>query len=613
MFLLLLLWTLVFLFWIWLRTDTNKDEPPTMVNLNWRKIYRFTTDTEGFWSLIKEMSLECQKLDGVMKVPLGPRTVYVLTNPEDCLTVSNACLQKDSVYDFAKNWIGDGLITASVPIWKMHRKLLDPLFSARILNNFMEVFNTLSRVLIKNLEVEVGKGPFDPYVYSRRQALELICSFVFEPLAETILKIRENNTQFTDQNIREHVDTFIGAGEDTSAGVIMFCLVTVGSYPRVQKEIHKELKQIFGDEDRDVTKEDLSKLVYLEAVIKETMRFYPIVPIIARKLDKDVKLSNCTLSKGRSAVISIYGIHRHPMWGPDTDEFRPERWLDLPSSSQKYFAAFSLGRRVCIGIWAYWQKLSKEALKQGGTLKTSFGPRTAYVVSDPEDFLTVSNACFQKDALYSFAKGWLGDGLITAPSSKFKPYMNLLLEYSQNQKVFTDREIREHVETIIAAGEDTSAGVAMYCLLLVGAHPRVQQKIYEELKQVFGDEDKDVVKEDLTKLVYLEAVIKESMRIYPVISVIGRYIDKDVKLRNCTLSKGRTAFLSIYGVHRHQMWGPDVEEFKPERWLHPSTLPSHSNAFAGFSMGRRTCIGNSIERGAQIEPGKKMWFIPISL
>nr|XP_032523534.1 cytochrome P450 4C1-like [Danaus plexippus plexippus] len=439
MFLLILLWTLVFLLWIWLKRDTNKDEPPTFFALDLRKLYRITEDTEGFWSLIKEMSRECQKLDGVMKLSFGPRTVYVLTDPEDCFTVSNACLQKDSVYDFAKNWIGNGLITSSVPVWKMHRKLLNPIFNARILNNFLGVFNSLSRTLIKNLEVEVGKGPFDPHAYSRRYALELICmasfgtklmenlesknkymnkideimniyisriqvflfhsnfmysfsslkkredecietmsnitntvlsemktsykekkcfnteekktkGFEFETLAEIILKICENNSsQFTDQDIRQHIDTFIAAGEDTSAGFIMLCLVTVGSYPRVQEEIHKELKQVFGDEDRDVTKEDLNKLVYLDAVIKETMRFYPMVPAIARYVDKNVKLRNCTLSKGRTVILSIYGIHRHPMWGPDADEFRPERWLSQQTNYYKYFASFGFGRRVCIG------------------------------------------------------------------------------------------------------------------------------------------------------------------------------------------------------------------------------------------------------------------------
>lgn len=48
---------------------------------------------------------------------------------------------------------------------------------------------------------------------------------------------------------------------------------------------------MFGDSDRDVEKHDLCKLVYLEAVLKETMRVIPIVPVVARHLDRNVKLS----------------------------------------------------------------------------------------------------------------------------------------------------------------------------------------------------------------------------------------------------------------------------------------------------------------------------------
>ncbi|CAG9569440.1 unnamed protein product [Danaus chrysippus] len=496
MLLLILLWMLVFLFWIWLRRDINKNEPPTLINLNWKKIYRFAEDGEA------------------------------ITDPEDFVTVSNACLQKDAIYDFGKSWIGNGLITAS-------------------------------------------------------------CS-KFESLAEIILKISKNNTHFTDQDIREHVDTFVAAGEDTSSGVIMFCLVTVGSHPQVQGEIHKELQQIFGDEDRDVTKEDLSKLVYLDAVIKETLRFYPISPIVARYIDKDVKLRNCTLSKGHSAVLSIYGIHQHPMWGPDVDKFRPERWLHLPSNHQKYFPAFSFGRRDCIGFWNLIKEMSRECQKLGGVMKVPLGPRTIYVLTDPEDCLTVSNACFHKDRVYDFAKNWIGNGLITASDFQFEPLAEIILKICENNIQLTDQDIREHVDTFIAAGEDTSAGVIMLCLITVGSYPQVQKEIYKELEQIFGDEDRDVTKEDLSKLVYLEAVIKETMRFYPVVPIIGRDLDKDIKLSNCTLSKGRSAVISIYGIHRHPMWGPDPDKFKPERWLH---LPSNSQKyFAAFGLGRRICI-----------------------
>ncbi|CAH2236848.1 jg12309 [Pararge aegeria aegeria] len=176
---------------------------------------------------------------------------------------------------------------------------------------------------------------------------------------------------------------------------------------------------------------------------------------------------------------------------------------------------------------------------------------------------------------------------------KFKPFMDLLLELSIEKGAFNDREIREHVDTMIVGGHDTSASVLMYTMLLIGSYPQVQEKIFEELHMVFGDDDRDVTKQDLSQLVYLEAVLKETMRIYPIVPVTARRLDKDVKLRNCTLTKGRTCFMFVYGVHRHPMWGPDSEEFKPERWLDPATLPECPTAFAGFSMGRRICIGKS--------------------
>ena len=49
----------------------------------------------------------------------------------------------------------------------------------------------------------------------------------------------------------------------------------------------------------------------------------------------------------------------------------------------------------------------------------------------------------------------------------------------------------------------------------------------------------------------------------------------------------------LHAVHRNPLWGPDVNEFKPERWLDPERMPKNPNLFVGFSIGKRNCIGNA--------------------
>jgi cytochrome P450 family 4 len=58
--------------------------------------------------------------------------------------------------------------------------------------------------------------------------------------------------------------------------------------------------------------------------------------------------------------------------------------------------------------------------------------------------------------------------------------MDLLLELAIEKHAFNDREIREHVDTMIVGGHDTSANVLMYTLLLLGSHPEAQEKAYQE-------------------------------------------------------------------------------------------------------------------------------------
>ena len=65
----------------------------------------------------------------------------------------------------------------------------------------------------------------------------------------------------------------------------------LGSHPEVQERAYEELKAIFQDSDRNPTLSDLHEMKYLERIIKETLRLYPSVPFISRRLNEDVQLS----------------------------------------------------------------------------------------------------------------------------------------------------------------------------------------------------------------------------------------------------------------------------------------------------------------------------------
>nr|WIE06254.1 cytochrome CYP340AX8 [Spodoptera frugiperda] len=174
---------------------------------------------------------------------------------------------------------------------------------------------------------------------------------------------------------------------------------------------------------------------------------------------------------------------------------------------------------------------------------------------------------------------------------KFKPVLDQMLHMSQEQEVFTVSDIREHLDTLVAASYDTTSSALTFILLVIATYPEVQNRIYNEIQEVLQNKDDDFTKHDLQKLVYLEAVMKETMRLYCAVPIIARQIDVDVKLKNCTLRSNSTGIIGVHSLHRHPLWGPDANEFKPERWLTPGALPSNPVLYASFGIGKRNCIG----------------------
>lgn len=109
-------------------------------------------------------------------------------------------------------------------------------------------------------------------------------------LLEYMVEINERNPRFTDQDIIEECCTFMLAGQDSVGTAIAMTLFLLANNPTWQEKCIAELDEIFGDDERSPTMQDLREMKCLDMCIKESLRLYPSVPLFARTLGQDVRI-----------------------------------------------------------------------------------------------------------------------------------------------------------------------------------------------------------------------------------------------------------------------------------------------------------------------------------
>ncbi|KAG7297370.1 hypothetical protein JYU34_019346 [Plutella xylostella] len=108
---------------------------------------------------------------------IGPLPTYLITDPDDALTLSNACLKKPYIYNFLDAWLGNVSLLYSLPHkWRAQRKQLNTFFNQRYLNGFLEVFNEQAAMLVNMFEPHVGGEAFDFKHYLIDNTLDTIKS-----------------------------------------------------------------------------------------------------------------------------------------------------------------------------------------------------------------------------------------------------------------------------------------------------------------------------------------------------------------------------------------------------------------------------------------------------
>ena len=176
-----------------------------------------------------------------------------------------------------------------------------------------------------------------------------------------IIAIIMRSGDFSDDYLVNQLLTFLAAGHDTTASALTWTIYLLATNPQIQDRLRGECHAHLDGKpvsDIDASHFDAETMPYLTAVCNETLRLYATVPVTGREAVKPTQIGEQLIPQGTTAMMSPWAINRDKtLWGPDADEYKPDRWLDGPDAayggastkSPLALLTFLHGPRSCIG------------------------------------------------------------------------------------------------------------------------------------------------------------------------------------------------------------------------------------------------------------------------
>ncbi|OBS66047.1 hypothetical protein A6R68_05414, partial [Neotoma lepida] len=264
--------------------------------------------------------------------------------------------------------------------WKRLRTLLSPTFTSGKLKEMFPIIGQYGETLVKNLRREEEKGkpviikdilgaysmdviigtsfgvnvdslnnPEDPFMQKAKKILKQSVNF-FKNFVTRMKKNRLDSNQKTrvdflqlmmntqnskgeaspkalsDLEMAAQTIIFIFAGYDATSTSICFMMYELATYPDVQKKLQDEIDRALPNK-APVTYNALMDMEYLDMMVNETLRLYPIAVRLERVSKKDVEINGVFIPKGTIVIVPTYPLHRDPKYWPEPEEFCPERHL----------------------------------------------------------------------------------------------------------------------------------------------------------------------------------------------------------------------------------------------------------------------------------------------
>ncbi|XP_006859934.1 PREDICTED: cytochrome P450 3A9-like [Chrysochloris asiatica] len=164
-------------------------------------------------------------------------------------------------------------------------------------------------------------------------------------------KANQSPRALTDEEICAQATTFVFAGYETTSLTLSFIAYNLAIHPEVQAKLQEEIDRALPNK-KDPDYDILFQLEYLDMVVNETLRLFPLGGRLERVCKKSVNINGVTIPQGTLVIIPTYVLHRDPKYWPKAEEFRPERFSkdNMRKMDPYVFLPFGLGPRMCVGM-----------------------------------------------------------------------------------------------------------------------------------------------------------------------------------------------------------------------------------------------------------------------
>ncbi|XP_057752444.1 cytochrome P450 94C1-like [Arachis stenosperma] len=250
----------------------------------------------------------------------------------ECLISSLPESKLADSFDLASKLSAERAMSPSPLIWKMKR-----------------LFNIGSEKKLKEAIGIVDNVAMDIIRQRRREMLTMASSNKSDLLSRFMETIED------DKYLRDIVISFLLAGRDTIAAALTGFFILLSKNPHVGSTIRQELERVMEADQELPTFEQMRGMHYLNGALHESMRLFPPVQFDSKYAQEDDVLPDGTfVRRGSRVTYHPYAMGRmDTIWGPDSDQFRPERWLNTDGVFVQQcpfkYPVFQAGVRVCLG------------------------------------------------------------------------------------------------------------------------------------------------------------------------------------------------------------------------------------------------------------------------